>query len=142
MLQLVHEIRGSGKNGVEHWVVLHRKNGALFLYDSALPSHLSDNLKQTIKQLAGNDTEKLVITAPVVQRQHDGFSCGYYAVANMTSIILDPSSDLSLQFYDKNELIPHVKSILIDSNPVSAFLPRRKGRRPTAKNPRTFTIDV
>ena len=64
-----------------------------------------------------------MITAPVVQRQHDGFSCGYYAVANMTSIILDPSSDLRLQFYDQNELIPHVKSILIDSNPVSAFPP-------------------
>ena len=113
MIQLVHETRDSGKNGVEHWVVLHRKNSALFLHDSALPSYQSDNLKQTIKQLAGNDTEKLVITAPVVQRQHDGFSCGCYAVANMTSIILDPSSDLSLQFYDKNELIPHVKSILV-----------------------------
>ena len=116
-----------------------QKNGALFLYDSTLPSHLSDNLKQTIKQLAGNDTEKLVITAPVVQRQHDGFSCGYYAAANMTSIILDPSSDLSLQFYDQTELISHAKSILIDSNPVPALPPRRTGRRPAAK---TFAIDV
>ena len=138
----MHEIRGSGKNGVEHWVVLLRKNDALFLYDSGLPSHLSDNLKQTIKQLAGNDTEKLVITAPVVQRQHDGFSCGYYAVANMTSIILDPSSDFILQFYDQKELIPHVKSILIDSNRVSAFPPGRRGRRPATKTPPMFTIVV
>ena len=60
----------------------------------------------------------------------------------MTSITLDPSSDLSLQFYDQNELIPHVKSILIDSSPVSAFSPGRTGRRPAAQNPSTFTIDV
>ena len=103
---------------------------------------MSDNLNLTIKQLAGNDTEKLVITAPVVQRQHDGFSCGYCAVADMTSITLDPSSGLSLQVYDQNELIPHVKLILIDSNSVSAFPPRRRGRLPAAKNPPTFTIDV
>ena len=97
-LQLVHETRGGG-----HWVALHRCQGQYMLYDSSYTNKLSRDLIFTIRRLAGKQQkDKLVLLIPKVSQQPDGTSCGLYAIANLTSVIL--KADPQVQRYNYAKL--------------------------------------
>ncbi|OWA53407.1 hypothetical protein BV898_17837 [Hypsibius exemplaris] len=83
-IQLIHESRDA-----EHWVAFERKEGRLTLFDSALGTSLSADLKQTIRQLLVKPTGKLDIFIPRVQQQTDGVACGFYAVANLVALVFN-----------------------------------------------------
>ncbi|OWA53908.1 hypothetical protein BV898_18327 [Hypsibius exemplaris] len=83
-IQLIHENRSA-----EHWMAFELKEGQLMLFDSALGTSLSADLKQTNRRLLVKPTGKSDIFIPQLQQQTDGVACRFYAVANLVALVLN-----------------------------------------------------
>ncbi|OQV24623.1 hypothetical protein BV898_01682 [Hypsibius exemplaris] len=130
-IQLIHENRGA-----EHWVAFEPQEGRLMLFDSALGTSLSADLKQTIRRLLGKLTGKLDMFIPRVQQQTDGVACGFYAVANLVALVLNQNPATI-------RLAPSRLRSSLDSFISAAYLerfPRVGGRTPNPGQPTVVTI--
>ena len=107
------------------------------LHDSSITKTFSRHLVQTIRRLAGKiANQRLVLMMPKVAQQTDGASCGYFAVANLTSIVLklDPRLQRYSQTKLKGSLLNFVERIQLE------LFPKNSGRAPTVQDPIAIEI--
>ena len=107
------------------------------LYDSSYTNKLSRDLIFTIGRLTGKQQkDKLVLLIPKVSQQPDGTSCGLYAIANLTSVIL--KADPQVQRYNQSKLRSSLLSYC-ETAQLHAF-PKNRGRAPVTQTPTAIEI--
>ena len=121
-----------------HWACLRLQQGEVFLYDSVYSLASNDTL-HIIAQLVQSKEQSLRIQLMNVAKQSGSVDCGLYALAILTSLLLN--TDPTIIVFESDEMRPHLVQIL-QCGKVSMFPIRKQTKSSGTKRFRfTATAD-
>ena len=105
-VQILHD-------GQCHWVAVSNigcKKGEIDYFDSLFSGTIKHHVKKLIASLAHEDGKALRVRVRSVQQQRNGFDCGVFAIAFVTSLL--HGEDPTLARYDDSAMRPHLLACL------------------------------